>query len=254
MCASPTSGSAGEAGWQSAWLGPGHEFGGERAPGPRVIMARILPVDPHDPDPGTVREIVDVLKGQGIVALPTDTLYGLAVDIFSGAAVGRLLTLKGRPPDKPIPIFISSIEGLEGVAEEIPGPAQRLAQQFWPGPLTLILHASPHIPEEITARTGTVGVRIANLALIEAILAALGRPISGTSANRGGGVSPVTVTDVVNELGHHCDVVVDGGEAGGGIPSTVLDCTESPFRLLREGAVGRGAITGLLGREVVIGP
>ncbi|MFQ5532461.1 MAG: L-threonylcarbamoyladenylate synthase [Candidatus Methylomirabilales bacterium] len=212
-------------------------------------MSRILSVDPNNPDSEAVREIVAVLKAQGTVALPTDTVYGLAVDIFSAAAVERLLTLKGRPSGKPIPIFISSIEALEGVVRGIPGPAERLAQEFWPGPLTLILHASPQIPEGITAGTGTVGVRIPELPLIGAILTALGSCISGTSANRSGGRNPVTVRDVVDEIGQGCDLIVDGGRVGGGVPSTVLDCTHFPFRLLREGAVGREMLATVLGQD-----
>ncbi len=217
-------------------------------------MSRRLSVDPRAPDPTAVREIVEILRAQGIVALPTDTLYGLAADIFSGAAVERLLTLKGRPSNKPIPIFIFSVEALGRVARDLPRPAHRLAEQFWPGPLTLILHASSEIPDGITAGTGTVGVRIPDLPLIGEILAALERPISGTSANRSGGVNPVTVEDVVSELGHRCDLLVDGGEAGSGIPSTVLDCTQSPFRVIREGGIGRGAITRLLGKDGLRGP
>ena len=212
-------------------------------------MSRILSVDPNNPDSAAVREIVTVLKAQGTVALPTDTVYGLAVDIFSGAAVERLLTLKGRPSGKPIPIFISSIEVLEGVVRGIPAPAQRLAQEFWPGPLTLILHASQQIPEGITAGTGTVGVRIPNLPLIGAILTALGSSISGTSANRSGGRNPVTARDVVDEIGQDCDLIVDAGRAAGGVPSTVLDCTQFPFRLLRQGGIGRETLATVLGED-----
>ncbi|MFQ5655920.1 MAG: L-threonylcarbamoyladenylate synthase [Candidatus Methylomirabilales bacterium] len=212
-------------------------------------MSRILSVDPYDPDPESVGEIVAVLKAEGTVALPTDTVYGLSADIFSRVAVERLLTLKGRPSGKPIPIFISSIEALGGVVRQISGPAQRLAEEFWPGPLTLIFHASPHVPDGITAGTGTVGVRVPKLPLIGAILTSLDSSISGTSANRSGGGNPVTVRDVVSELGHDCDLIVDGGEASGGVPSTVLDCTQFPFRLVREGAVGRGVLAAVLGRD-----
>ncbi len=209
-------------------------------------MPRILSVDPLRPDPGVVREVVDLLRTERLVVLPTDTLYGLAADISSEAALERVVALKARPHDKPIPIFISHIEVLETVAAEVPEAARRLAQHFWPGPLTLILDASPNIPETITAGTGTVGVRIPQLPLVEAILGVLERPLTGTSANRGGGINPVTVKDVLRALGGQVDLLVDGGKVPGGVASTVLDCTQSPFRIIREGAIKGEAIAALL--------
>ncbi|MFQ5881733.1 MAG: L-threonylcarbamoyladenylate synthase [Candidatus Methylomirabilales bacterium] len=214
-----------------------------------MASPRILSVDPHDPDPRVIREVVQVVQAEGLVALPTDTLYGLGADIFSGAAVQRILMLKARPHDKPIPIFISSIAALEEIARGVPEAAKRLAQQFWPGPLTLILHASPEIPENITAGTGTVGVRIPNLPLIQAILAPLKRPLTGTSANRSGGINPVIAADVLKALGTQLDLLVDGGKTSGGVASTVLDCTQFPFRVIRDGAIERGAIAALLGEN-----
>jgi L-threonylcarbamoyladenylate synthase len=217
-------------------------------------MPRILQVDPNNPDPKVVQEIVNVLKGEGLVALPTDTVYGLVADIFSEAALERLMDLKARPHDKPIPIFISSIDDLGKIAREVPEAAERLAQRFWPGPLTLILDASAHIPEAITAGTGTVGVRIPNLPLIDLILKALDRPITGTSANKSGGANPVTPKDVLKGLRKQFDLLVDGGETGSSIPSTVLDCTQFPLRIIRRGAVDRATIAALLGKEAVLGP
>ncbi|MFQ5846417.1 MAG: L-threonylcarbamoyladenylate synthase [Candidatus Methylomirabilales bacterium] len=216
--------------------------GGRRTP-------RILSVNPRNPDPHVVRDIVNVLQEEGLVALPTDTVYGLAADISRAATLDRLLYVKARPHDKPIPIFIANIDALGGVAQEIPEAARQLAEHFWPGPLTLILYASPAVPEMITAGTGTVGVRIPQLPLIEGILAGLQRPITGTSANRSGGVDPVTAEDVLRAVGNQCDLLVDGGRVPGGIPSTVLDCTQSPFRIIREGAVGGEAIAALLGEK-----
>lgn len=207
---------------------------------------RILSVDPCNPDPGVIHEVTEVLRGEGLVTLPTDTLYGVAADIFSEAALERLLALKARPHDKPIPIFIASIETLDLVARGVPLKARQLAKQFWPGPLTLILHASPDMPDMITAGTGTVGVRIPQLPLIEAILAAVEHPITGTSANRSGGNNPMTAQDVLKGLGSKFDLLLDGGKVAGGIASTVLDCTQSPFHIIREGAIGRGVIASLL--------
>lgn len=217
-------------------------------------MPRILHVDSNNPDPGVVQEIVDVLKGEGLVALPTDTVYGLAADIYSAAAVERLVDVKARPHDKPIPIFIASIDDLVRITRDVPETAGRLARRFWPGPLTLILNASPHIPEAITAGTGTVGVRIPNLPLVEVILNALDRPITGTSANKSGGANPVSPKDVMKGLQNQIDLLVDGGETGSRMPSTVVDCTQFPLRIIRRGAVQRGTIAALLGKDAVLGP
>ncbi|MGH7387417.1 MAG: L-threonylcarbamoyladenylate synthase, partial [Candidatus Methylomirabilales bacterium] len=117
--------------------------------------------------------------------------------------------------------------------------------------LTLVLLAGPAIPEAVTAGTGTVGIRIPKSHLVLEILAALDRPITGTSANRSGGVDPATAADVVRSLGSRCDLVLDGGRAPGGVASTVLDCTELPFRIIREGAITLQALGAVLGRETL---
>ena len=143
------------------------------------------------------------------------------------------------------------MEDVNEVARELPGAAWQLAERFWPGPLTLVLLAAPKIPEAVTAGTGTVGIRIPKSHLILEILAALDRPITGTSANRSGGVDPVTVADVVRGLGNRCDLVLDGGRVPGGTASTVLDCTELPFRIIREGAITAQALGAVLGKEIL---
>jgi L-threonylcarbamoyladenylate synthase len=212
-------------------------------------VPRLLPIDPHHPDPATVQAIVEVLEAGGLVALPTDTVYGLAADGSSVPALERLQALKARPHDKPLPIFIAGLEMLGTVARDIPNEAVQLARRFWPGPLTLILYASPEVPEAITAGTGTVGVRIPKLPLIEAVLASLGRPITGTSANRSGGKDPVVMKDVRRALGKGCDLFVDGGRAPGKMPSTVLDCTGPQFRIIRQGALGAEALAAVVGSD-----
>lgn len=209
-------------------------------------MPRILSVNPESPDPQVVQEVLKVLKADGLVALPTDTLYGLAADVFSESALERLVALKARPHDKPIPIFVSRVEALEMVATAVPDAARRLVQEFWPGPLTLILYATPDIPELITAGTGTIGVRIPQLRLLAEILDAMNSPLTGTSANKSGGIDPVTLKDVLRGIGNRVDLLVDGGKAPGGVASTVLDCTQSPFQIIREGSIAREAIAAVL--------
>ena len=212
---------------------------------------KITPVDFMRPDPAVVEEAAAVLRRGGLVAFPTDTLYALGADLFKPEAVARVLEAKKRPQDKPIPVFIGKMEDVNEVARELPGAAWQLAERFWPGPLTLVLLAAPKIPEAVTAGTGTVGIRIPKSHLVLEILAALDHPITGTSANRSGGVDPVTVADVVRSLGSRCDLVLDGGRVAGGIASTVLDCTELPFRIIREGAITAQALGAVLGKEIL---
>ena len=212
---------------------------------------RITPVDFMRPDPAVVGEAVAVLRRGGLVAFPTDTLYALGADLFKPEAVTRVLEVKKRSQDKPIPVFIGKMEDVNEVARDLPGAAWQLAERFWPGPLTLVLLAAANIPEAVTAGTGTVGIRIPKSHLTLEILAALDHPITGTSANRSGGVDPVTVADVVRGLGNRCDLILDGGRAPRGIASTVLDCTELPFRIIREGAITAQALGAVLGKEIL---
>ncbi|MCI0483805.1 MAG: threonylcarbamoyl-AMP synthase [candidate division NC10 bacterium] len=209
---------------------------------------RITPVDFMRPDPAVIGEAVAVLRRGGLVAFPTDTLYALGADLFKPEAVARVLEVKKRSQDKPIPVFIGTMEDVNEVARDLPGAAWQLAERFWPGPLTLVLLAAPNIPEAVTAGTGTIGIRIPKSHLTLEILAALDHPITGTSANRSGGVDPVTVADVVRGLGNRCDLILDGGRAPGGIASTVLDCTELPFRIIREGAITAQALGTVLSK------
>lgn len=210
---------------------------------------RVTPVDPQRPDPAVVKEAVEVLGRGGLVALPTDTLYGLGADIFNPEAIARVLEVKKRPQDKPIPILIATMEEVNEVARELPGAAWQLAERFWPGPLTLVLLAAPEVPEAVTAGTGTVGLRIPKCQLVVEILAALRRPITGTSANRSGGPNPKDAHQVLARIGKEIDLLLDGGRIPLGVPSTVLDCTQIPFRLIREGVITRRELGEVLGKE-----
>jgi L-threonylcarbamoyladenylate synthase len=213
---------------------------------------QITPVDPKHPEAAVVEKAVEVLRRGGLVAFPTDTLYGLGADIFNLEAVSRVLEVKKRPQDKPIPIFIANMEEVNEVARELPGAAWQLAEHFWPGPLTLVLLAAPAVPEVITAGTGTVGIRIPKCQLVLEILTRLGRPITGTSANRSGGPNPTEIQQVLIQIGKEIDLLLDGGKAPGSVPSTVLDCTQTPFRIIREGPVTRGELRDVLGKKHLI--
>ena len=186
---------------------------------------------------GAVEEAVRVLRSKGVVALPTDTLYGLAADAFCDAAVRRVFEIKGRSVDMGLPILLGNVHDLQVVATDIPDLAWRMVDRFWPGPLTLILRKSPKVSRALTGGSQSVAVRMPNHEVPLTIVRELGRPITGTSANSSGGPDPVTAEDVRKFLGDEVDYILDGGPATRGSPSTIVDLTGPKPRLVRRGVI-----------------
>ncbi len=181
---------------------------------------------------------VEVLRRGGLVAYPTDTVYGLAARVSDGAAVERLFEAKKRSPDQAAPLLIASPADLATVVDEVPEVARRLIAAFWPGPLTIVLRKAPSFHSRAVPGD-TVGLRVPDHPVPRELVRLLGEPITGTSANRAGGPEPLTAEDVRAQLGDAVDLVIDGGRCPGGTPSTVVDCTTKPPRIVREGAVSR---------------
>lgn len=211
-----------------------------RAPDAVPMRARVLAVDPGHPAPADVAEAARVLKGGGLVAFPTETYYGLGAHALDPAAVARVFGAKGRPADKPLLVLVDSLAMAAALATEIPERARGLAARYWPGPLTLILRARPHVPPALTAGTATIGLRIPDHAVALALVRAAGVPITAPSANRHGAPAPRTAAEVLAGLGDRLDLVLDGGPTRGGPPSTLLDVTGPVPRLVRPGAVRLG--------------
>jgi len=184
-----------------------------------------------------VRAAVRVLKNDGIVAIPTDTFYGLAVTPFSSAAVERLFLVKGRSRSIAFPLLISDSEHIARYATDIPEAAWRLAACFWPGALTLVLRKAGCIPETVTGGRATVALRVPDHWVPRAIAGALDGPITGTSSNHSGKPPLTTAAEVDSALGGEVDLVIDAGPTSGTLPSTVLDLSLTRPRLLREGAL-----------------
>jgi L-threonylcarbamoyladenylate synthase len=198
-------------------------------------VARTLDVDPREPNARVVEEALGVLRGGGIVAYPTETFYGLAVDARSRAACSRLFELKGRPMEKALPCIVSGVEQLEEVARNLGSAVLPLAREFWPGPLTLVIEARPGLAA--ASPEGGLAVRVSGLRLPRDLAEGLGAPITATSANRSGEPPATTAEEVLSELGSELDLVLDGGPCPGGLPSTIVDVRETPPRLIREGRV-----------------
>lgn len=198
-----------------------------------------------------VRQGVAVLRQGGVVAFPTDTLYGLGVNIYDGKAVERVFEIKGRPYGMPLPVLLASSDDLEQVVSEVPEAARRLMEHFWPGPLTLVLPKAEAVPELITARGWKVGVRVPDHPVPRALARGLGAPVTGTSANRSGGAPTRTAVQVRQQLGDLVDLVIEAGPPPAGRESTVLDLTGPVPRMLRAGAISQEAIEQVL--EVPLG-
>lgn len=185
--------------------------------------------------PSQLELAAHLLRERQLVAFPTDTVYGLGTLAFDGATVLRLYAAKDRPPDKAIPILIADRADLERVARELPPIAERLLAAFWPGALTVVLPKQPDVPLEVSA-TDTVAVRMPDLDLTRRLIRLTG-PLAVTSANRSSGPNPRSAREVLDQLAGRIDAVIDGGLTAGNIPSTVVDCTVQPPRIVRDGAL-----------------
>lgn len=190
------------------------------------------------------RLLVDALAGGGMAVIPTDTLYALSVRAFSPEAVERVYALKGRDRSKPMSVFVADIEEIKS-RFFLTSIAERLAETCLPGPLTLVLRPKVPFPSPLLGPGGSVGVRLPDHPLPRALVKALGEPLTATSANLSWGKDPAAVTDLPQELVKEVDVVVDGGRLPG-FPSTVVDCTGEVPKILRQGAISRAELEGIL--------
>ena len=186
--------------------------------------------------PRLLNQAVQLLRDGGVVAFPTDTVYGVGVDPLQPKAVRKLYRIKGRPEDKPIAILLGSIEDVARVAQTPSRTFSRLAERFWPGGLTLIVEARD-LPPEITAGGSTVGVRMPDHPLTLELLRGFGGPIATTSANRSGEIPATSAEDVDAQLGNLVNLIVDGGDTFTKVASTVLDLSVSPPEVRRHGGI-----------------
>lgn len=200
------------------------------------METKILAID----DDGALQTAAAVLNTGGVVALPTDTVYGVGALAFDGEAVTQLYVVKQRPPEKAIPLLIGDVQQLGQVAAQITAMAEKLAQRFWPGPLTIVVPRHAAIPDAVTPLP-TVGVRIPNLAATQKLLRLTG-PLAVTSANISGRESPSSAAEVNAQLGGRIPLILDGGITPGGVPSTVVDCTAEQPVILREGPISLAEI------------
>jgi L-threonylcarbamoyladenylate synthase len=213
-------------------------------------MADVLAMDPAHPDDAMLARAAAVLRAGGLVAFPTETVYGLGGHALNPAAVERIYAAKGRPATNPVIVHVPDVAAAQAVAAAWPPEAQRLAEAFWPGPLTLVLPKQPVVPDVATAGLPAVGVRIPSHPVALALLRAAGIPVAAPSANRYTELSPTSAAHVARTLGDRVDLIVDGGPSSVGIESTVVDLTDTAPRLLRPGAITAEQLATVLGRPV----
>lgn len=200
------------------------------------MAAEIIKIDPAHPQFAFSR-CRNVISRGGVIAYPTDTYYGLGVDPKNPVAVKRLYEIKGRKVDQPILLLIANAEDVKKWTSEINPASETLIKTFWPGPLTLVFKAGADVLRELTAGTGTIGLRVPGSELTRSLLDFLGIALTGTSANVSGGSSPQTAEEAAASLGDTVDLILDGGRTVGGRPSTVVDVSTGRPIVLREGVL-----------------
>ena len=198
-----------------------------------------------------IQEAAAILRRGGLVALPTETVYGLGADAANPAAVARIFAAKGRPADHPVIVHLGNVSQLEQWATDIPDSAYTLAQAFWPGPLTLILKRHASVSDAVTGGQDTIGLRIPGHPIALALLNAFGGGIAAPSANRFGRISPTTAAHVREELGAAVDCILDGGPCQVGIESTIVDLSAEGARVLRPGGISAAALEAVLGHALL---
>ncbi len=199
-------------------------------------------MNPRSPEPEAIARAQEVIRTGGVVCFPTRCLYGLGADALDTAAVERVYEIKQRPPDMPLLVLIGRSAQLTELAERVPPMAQMLMDRFWPGRLTLVMGARPIIPERLTAGTGKIGIRLAAHPVARALVEALARPITGTSANLSGASGCRQIAELDAQIARQVDLILDGGPLKGGVGSTVVDVTGENPVVIREGEISKPEI------------
>ncbi len=202
-----------------------------------MVQTQILHIDPHQPEPAAIAEAAAVLAAGRLVAFPTETVYGLGANALDRDAVERIFAAKQRPFSDPLIVHLAGATQIERVAEQIPPAVERLAERFWPGPLTLVVRRGAHVAPNVSAGRDTVAVRVPAHPVAHALLTACDLPIAAPSANLFSRPSPTTAQHVLADLDGRVDIILDGGPTTIGLESTVVDLTQTPPVLLRPGGV-----------------
>lgn len=214
------------------------------------MVTKIIEIDPFEIDSRKISEAANAIKNGGIVAFPTETVYGLGANALDEGAVRAIFAAKGRPADNPLIIHVSSIKSAREIAKDVPENALMLMERFWGGPLTIILKSAGVIPKSVSGGLDTIGIRLPSHPVALALIDAAGVPIAAPSANLSGRPSPTSAADVFEDLFGRVDIVISGGAPTFGIESTVLDMTVPVPAILRPGAVSFEQLSQALGGRI----
>jgi L-threonylcarbamoyladenylate synthase len=206
------------------------------------LPAELLKISAVEPDKSAIRYAAEFISRGRVVGVPTDTFYGLAADPFNLSAIEEIYRVKGRPEDRALPILVNSIEQAITLARDVPPIFLTLAQKFWPGALTLLVDASHKLPLKITANKGRVALRWPGSPVISALIEQWGAPVTGTSANISGHPSCSNADDLMMQLGDRLPLILDTGETGALLSSTIVDLNEDGWQIVREGLVSEQEI------------
>lgn len=211
------------------------------------MNTRIIKIDPYNIDMALIDEAAGIIRRGGLVAMPTETVYGLGADTFNPEAVRKIFAAKGRPADNPLISHIADIGEVDLLAREVPETAKRLMEHFWGGPLTVILKKRPEVPAEVCAGLDTVSIRMPSHSVAHALIKAAKTPIAAPSANLSGSPSPTVARHCIADLSGRVDMIIDGGSSLIGLESTVVDLTAEVPTVLRPGAVTAEQIAEIAG-------
>lgn len=215
------------------------------------MKTEIAAVDAEHPQADVIARAAEVLRRGGLVAFPTETVYGLGADALSEAAVRRIFTAKGRPANNPVIVHVNDVATAQTLTTVWPDAARRLAERWWPGPLTIVLPRAAQVPDVVTAGGPTVAIRMPAHPVARALIAAAGRPLAAPSANPSARVSSTTAEHVRRGLGGRIEMILDGGPTPGGLESTVVDLSGPTPRLLRPGLVSAAELREVLGDGLI---
>lgn len=212
------------------------------------MNTKVITIDSSSPDMKALEEAGAVLRKGGLVAFPTETVYGLGGDALNAQSSQKIYAAKGRPSDNPLIVHIYRMEDLEAIVSEIPDSAKRLAEAFWPGPLTMIFHKSDKVPYETTGGLDTVAVRMPENKTALAFIRQAGGYVAAPSANVSGRPSPTIAEHVIEDLSGRIEMIIDGGEVGIGLESTIVDMTEQTPMILRPGYITKEMLEAVIGQ------
>ena len=213
------------------------------------MSAELLKVSGENPDPVVMRYAAQFIRRGDLVAIPTDTFYGIAADPFNLSAVEQIYQVKGRPETRALPILVNSLAQAISLTRDVPYIFHKLAAKFWPGPLTLLVEASTGVPLKVTANTGNVALRWPKSAVVSALIDLVKGPITGTSGNISGLPACSSAVQLLEQLGDRLPLIIDAGETPGNLASTIVKLENDDWTVMREGVISEESIRAALAEQ-----